>query len=185
MLGLNDGATFPKSIWTVGYKHPETMNDAPSAMTTIFEYDKYHVEWSLQVTNLYNCHQGVAWIGNNATLVCNRQSLQLIPHQRDRNGNPTIEPIHIPNPPTEDVYDDGLPAQTKNWLECIRSNNIQTDSPLEKGVFATILGHCGNISYRTGAKLTYNGSTQKFVNNPAADALLKPSYRSPWDSMWR
>jgi len=77
-----------------------------------------------------------------------------------------------------------IPAHATNWLECIRTNNIQTVSPLEKGVFATILAHSANISFRTGTKVTYDAKTQKFVNNTAADAYLKPTYRKPWDSIW-
>ena len=174
VLGLND-RTFPKSVVSSAYKHPQSFNETPSCQTTIFEYENFHVEWAQQVAYLYNRNQGVTWIGNNATLVCNREGIQLIP-QTDRDGKLTTEPIDLPR-----RYVDGIPAHATNWLECIRTNNIQTVSPLEKGVFATILAHSANISFRTGTKVTYDPNTQMFVNNTAADAYLKPTYRKPWD----
>ena len=179
VLGLHDG-TYPKSVFSVAYKHPESFNETPPCQTSIFQFEKYHIEWAQQVARLFGCDQGVAWIGSKATLVCNRESLQLI-HEKDRNGNPTIEAIDTPFPRK---YEDGIPAHTTNWLECIRNNNILTSSPVEKGAFATIVAHQANISYRTGTKVSYDPKTQKFVNNAAADAYLKTTYRKPWDNMW-
>ena len=180
VLGLSDGKVHPKSVFSVAYKHPESFNETPPCQSTIFQFEKFHIEWAQQVAHLYGCDQGVAWIGNNATLVCNREGLQLIPG-RGRDGNPVTEPIDTPIPRK---YENGIPAHGTNWLECIRNNNIQTSSPIEKGVFATIMAHCANISYRTGTSVTYNSATQKFVNNAAADAYLRPVYSKPWDSMW-
>ena len=177
ILGLNDG-TFPKSVVSSAYKHPDSFNETPSCQTTIFEFEHFHVEWAQQVAHLYNRDQGVAWIGSNATLVCNREGIQLIP-QKDRDGNPLVEPIDLPL-----KYEDGIPAHATNWLECIRNNDLQTSSPVEKGAFATIMAHSANIAFRTGTKVTYDPKTQKFVNNAAADAYLKPVYRKPWDSLW-
>ena len=179
ILGMND-RTYPKSVFSVAYKHPQTFNETPLCQTTIFEYEKFHIEWAQQVAHLYGCDQGVAWIGSNATLVCNREGLQLIP-SKDREGNLLSELIDTPVPRK---YVDGIPAHATNWLACIRDNNIQTSSPLEKGIFATILAHAANISYRTGTKVIYDSANQKFVDNEAADAYLKPVYRKPWDDMW-
>ena len=177
ILGLND-RTYPKSIFSVAYKHPNSFNETPSCQTTIFEYEKFHIEWAQQVANLYNRDQGVVWIGNKATLVCNRSGYQLIP-EKSRDGNLTDSAELIGK-----FEDGGIDAHTANWIDCIRSKNIQTNCPVEKGAFATILAHAANISFRTGTKVVYDPKTQKFVNNPAADAFLKPVYRKPWDNLW-
>jgi len=179
ILGLND-RTFPKSVVSSAYKHPKSFNETPSCQTTIFEYDNFHIEWAQQVAHLYNRDQGVAWIGSNAMLVCNREGYQLIP-VKDREGNFLTNPAEL----IGKYEDGGLDTHAANWIECIRNKNIQTNSPVEKGAFATILAHAANISYRTGTKVSYDPKTQKFVNNTAADAFLIPKYRKPWDSMWR
>ena len=181
VLGLSNGTVYPKSVFSVAYKHPESFNETPPCQSTIFQFDKFHIEWAQQVAHLYGVDQGVAWIGSNATLVCNREGIQLIPG-RDREGNPTSEAIDTPIPRK---YVNGIPAHATNWLECIKNNNIQTNSTIEKGVFATNLAHMANISYLTGTAVTYDPATQKFVNNAAADAYLKKEYRKPWDSMWK
>ena len=177
ILGLND-RTHPKSVFSAAYKHPKSFNETPSCQTTIFEYENFHIEWAQQVAYLYNRHQGVVWIGSNATLACNREGYQLIPEKRD--GNNITDSAELKGK----AEDGGLAAHTANWIECIRTKNIQTASPVEKGAFATILAHAANISYRTGTKVIYDPKTQKFVNNAAADAFLKPVYRKPWDKLW-
>ena len=179
ILGLHDGKTYPKSVASNAYKHPNSSNETPSCQTTIYGFENFHVEWAQQVAHLYGVDQGVAWIGSNATLVCNREGVQLIP-VRGRDGNLTTGPLEtVPR-----RYLDGIPAHAKNWVECIRANNIETKSPVEKGVFATNLAQMGNIAFRTGTQIRYDAGTKKFVNNAAADAYLRPAYRKPWDSLW-
>ena len=177
-LGLND-RTYPKSVVSSAYKHPQSFNETPACQTTIFEYENFHIEWAQQVAHLYNRNQGVVWIGSKATLVCNRVGYQLIP-EKDGNGNLLTDSAEL----SGKHEDGGVEAHTANWADCIRTKNIQTHSPVEKGAFATILAHAANISYRTGTKVIYDPKTQKFVNNAAADAFLKPVYRKPWDSLW-
>ena len=177
ILGINH-RTYPKSVFSVAYKHPQSFNETPSCQSTFFEYENFHIEWAQQVANLYNRNQGVVWIGSRATLVCNRTGYQLIP-ERGRDGNLTDSAELVGK-----AEDGGVEAHTANWIECIRNNNIQTACPVEKGAFATILAHAANISFRTGTKVIFDPQTQKFVNNPAADSYLKPAYRKPWDSFW-
>jgi len=174
-MGLHDGKTYPRSIMSSAYKHPDSFNETPACQTTIYEFDNFHVEYAQQVANLYTRSQGVAWIGSNATLVANRESLLLIPQGR----NSTIEAID-----ESTGYEVAIPQQTSNWLACLRNNSVETCSPVEKGAYVSILAHAANIAFRTGTQLKYDPVTQKFVNNAAADAYLRPAYRKPWDSMW-
>lgn len=173
-LGLSD-RTFPKSVFSAANKHPESFNETPSVQTTIFEYEHFHIEWTQQTAYLYNRNQGVAWIGSNGTLVCNRDGYELIP-EKTREGETLAQPYQMTGP----FEHRGLIDHATNWGECIRANNIQTNSPIEKGAFATILAHMANISYRTGTRVVYDSNARKFVENSTADAFLKPSYRSPW-----
>jgi len=178
-LGMSD-RTYPKSIFSVAYKHPRVIRETPTCQTTIWEYENFHIEWALQVAHLYNRWQGVVFIGSRATLVCHREGYKLIPEGGRDGRTITADAAELVGR-SEDM---GVENHTANWLECIRAKNIQTNSPIEKGAFATIMCHAANISYHTGAKLTYDPKTQKFVNNAAADAFLKPAYRKPWDNLW-
>lgn len=51
--------------------------------TIVFQFDDYHVVWEHQVSGLYNRNDGVAWIGSNGTLVCNRKGYEVIPQISD------------------------------------------------------------------------------------------------------
>jgi hypothetical protein len=124
---------------------------------------------------LYNRNQGVAWIGSEATLVCNREGYELIPNKR-RDGSPTTEPVRLDGP----FEEGGVDSHTTNWCNCIRNNDLNTNSPIEKGAFATTLAHMGNISYLTGTKVVYDPTKREFIDNPSASSYLKPEYRTPW-----
>ncbi|MDD2247977.1 MAG: gfo/Idh/MocA family oxidoreductase, partial [Proteiniphilum sp.] len=58
---------------------------------------------------------------------------------------------------------------------------IETNSPIEKGAFATILAHAANISFRTNSKVIYDPKSRSFGDNQEANTYLKPVYRSPWE----
>jgi predicted dehydrogenase len=175
ILGLCN-REYPDAVFSSAYRHPETFNETPSCQTTIFQYKKFHVEWAQQVAHLYDRNQGVAWIGSKATLVCNRDGYELIP-QKGRDGSTTVEPVRLDGP----FEEGGVDAHTTNWCNCIRNKSLQTNSPIEKGAFASILAHMGNISFRTGTRLVYDPLKRKFVNNPEADSFIKAKYRAPWE----
>ena len=43
------------------------------------------------------------------------------------------------------------------------------------------LAHLGNISYRVGRKLAFDGKSERFVNDKEADKLLTREYRKGFD----
>jgi predicted dehydrogenase len=173
-LGLSK-REYPKAVFSTAYKDPATFNETPSCQTTIFQYDNFHIEWAQQVAYLYNRNQGVAWIGSKATLVCNREGYELIP-QVDRNNETSVEPVKLSGP----FEEGGIEAHTANWCAAIRDPSLRTNSPVEKGAFATILAHLGNISYRTGTRVVYDPINRNFVDNSEAEAYLHANYRTPW-----
>jgi predicted dehydrogenase len=166
---------FPLAVFSTAYKNKDSFNETPGCQTTIFQYENFHIEWAQQVAYLYNRNQGVAWIGSKATLVCNRDGYELIP-QLDKNNQTSVEAVKV----VGKFEEGGIEAHTTNWCNCIRENSLQTNSPIEKGAFATVLAHMANISYRTGTKVVYNPDKRRFVDNPDADFYIKPHYRLPW-----
>ncbi len=175
-LGLSNRNEFPRAVFSTAFKNPKTFNETPSCQTTVFQFERFHIEWAQQVAYLYNRNQGVAWIGSKATLVCNRAGYELIPNI-NRDGSTTVDPIRFDGP----FEEGGIDAHATNWCNCIRDNSIDTNSPIEKGAFATILAHMGNISYRTGTKVVYDPQRRKIVDNSVAESFLNANYRSPWE----
>jgi hypothetical protein len=50
---------------------------------------------------------------------------------------------------------------------------------------ATNIGHLGNIALRTGEKLHWDATAERFTNSEAANALLVRRPREPWDLLGR
>ena len=173
-LGLCD-REYPDAVFSIAYKDPASFNETPSCQTSIFQYKNFHIEWAQQVAYLYNRNQGVAWVGSKASLVCNREGYELIP-EKTRDGILLADKAQL----VGKFEDGGVEAHATNWCKCILNKSIETNSPIEKGAFATILAHMANISYRTGTRVVYDPQTRKFVDNPKADAYLNKTYRSPW-----
>jgi predicted dehydrogenase len=68
-----------------------------------------------------------------------------------------------------------------NFIDAIRSGKDEDlRCHITEGFLSSALPLMANISYRTKRELTFNGSTEKFVNDKEADALLKRDYRKPY-----
>ncbi len=174
LLALGYPRTYPKTVFSAGYKHPETMTETPRVQTSVFQFDDYHVVWEQQATNLYNRVDGVAWIGSNGTLVCNRSGYEIIP-KNGSDGKPLIEPKKVSGP-----YGNQHNHMI-NWTACIRNNNQQTNGTIEKGSYATEVAWLANISHRLGGvSLEYLPKEMKFRNNTEADAFVHPDYKNGW-----
>jgi predicted dehydrogenase len=173
-LGMSN-REYPQAVFSTAFKHPKTFNETPSCQTTVFQFNNFHVEWSQQVAHLYNRNQGVAWIGSKATLVCNRDGYELIP-EKNREGVLLADRAQL----TGKFEEGGVDAHATNWCSCIRDGSAATNSPIEKGAFATILAHMGNISFRTGTMVVYDPVKRTFVNNQQANNFIKKNYRDPW-----
>jgi predicted dehydrogenase len=69
----------------------------------------------------------------------------------------------------------------ENFIECVRSRKAENlTAPLVEGHFSTTLCHLGNISYRVGRSVTFDGGRERFEGDDDADKLLGRAYRSPY-----
>jgi hypothetical protein len=66
-----------------------------------------------------------------------------------------------------------------NFLDCVRTRR-EPVAPVEDGHAATTLTIVADIATRLQRKLTWDWPTEQFVNDPAANAMLSRSFRSPW-----
>jgi predicted dehydrogenase len=82
---------------------------------------------------------------------------------------------------TADEKIDAGQAHVENFLECVRSRTSERlAAPLEDGHLSTTLCHLGNISYRVGRSVEFDGATERFVGDEEADQLLSRTYRPPY-----
>jgi predicted dehydrogenase len=66
-----------------------------------------------------------------------------------------------------------------NFLDCVRTRQ-RPRADIEEVHISTTWCQYGNIAYRTGRKLRIDAATERFVNDPEANSLLKRTYRAPW-----
>jgi hypothetical protein len=68
----------------------------------------------------------------------------------------------------------------ENWLSCIKTGK-RPNCDIEDGHRSTLLAHLGNIAYRVGRPLKFDGKTEKFVGDDKANELLKREGRKGFE----
>ena len=167
----------PKSIVSVGgiYAYKDNAIETADTQTVLYEYDDLLIEWEHAGglnKGYFGRHYGVAFIGNNGTLVINREGWEVIPEEE--NGKPKIEATPLQPADKKDHE-----KHVNNFISCVRSRQ-RSICDVEVGKNSAVLAHMGNISYRTQDKLYWNKVQQNFGNNADANGLIQPTYRTPW-----
>jgi hypothetical protein len=83
-----------------------------------------------------------------------------------------------------EVNSDAGTLQMAEFLEAVRTRQPPPNS-IEDAHFSTTTVKLAMIAYAVGCKITWDGANEQIVGNPAAAALLKREYRTPWQHPWR
>ncbi len=174
LYGMN--VTAPKSIMAMGgkYGYPEDACETPDSLQTLYEFDGFNVLWDHAIgidDGAYGRNHGLGFVGENGTLVVDRNGWEVIPEKVD--GKIRMEAV-----PLKKGTGEGLKNHVKNHLDCIAKRNPATNASIEIGAHIAKFSALGNIAYRTGKKLVWDGS--RFTNDTEANNFLVPSYRGPW-----
>ncbi|CAM3491301.1 Gfo/Idh/MocA family protein [Sphingobacterium prati] len=170
LLGMK--VSDPKSVMASGGKFafPDDAGETPDTMTAVYEFDTFNIQWEhAKGIDLgpYNRNHGVAFIGNNGTLVLNRGGWEVIP-EKGRMEAVALQPS----------VDNGLEKHMANFVDAIRKKNpALLNAPLEAGAHIAIFSQLGNIAYRTGQKLYWNNEKQRF-NDEKANKYLASVYHN-------
>ncbi len=174
LYGMN--VTTPKSVMAMGgkYGYPSDACETPDSLQAIYEFDGFNVMWDHAIginDGAYGRNHGLGFVGENGTLVIDRDGWEVIPE--DVNGKIRMEAV-----PLKKGTGQGLKNHVKNHLDCIASRNPNTNASIEIGAHIAKFSALGNIAYRTGKKLVWDGT--KFTNDIDANSYLIPNYRGPW-----
>ena len=72
----------------------------------------------------------------------------------------------------------GTDIHFANFIEAVRKHDKTIlNGPVETAHLSSGLAHLGNIAYRLERVLTFNPSSETFVNDPEADKMLTRNYR--------
>ncbi|WDF70800.1 Gfo/Idh/MocA family oxidoreductase [Sphingobacterium oryzagri] len=170
LLGMQ--VATPKSIMATGGKfaYPDDAGDTPDTLTAIYEFDGFNIIWehATSISNgPYEREHGIAFIGDNGTLVLDRNGWEVLPDQG------RMEAVSL-----QARVDSGLDLHALNFIEAVRMRDDSlVKAPVEQAAHIAKLSHMGNIAYRTGEKLLWDNKKMRFVNKDA-NHYLKAVYHN-------
>lgn len=170
LLGM--GASDPVSIMASGgkYANPTGASETPDTMTVVYDFDDFSIEWEHAIgigLGPYGRNHGVAFIGNNGTLILNRDGWEVIP-EKER-----MEAVPLQTPKEK-----GLEAHMKNFIQAIeRKDQTFVNAPIHVGANIAAFSQMGNIAYRTGEKLYWDRTKRRFTDRKA-NAYLSAKYHN-------
>lgn len=168
---------FPQRVMATGgiYAYPNNAIETPDTLNVLYDYGTFTLEWDHTgglSEGLYGRNYGVAFIGNNGTLVVNREGWEVIAESEN-------EQKKMQEVPLQPADSESHEKHVRNFVESVRSRK-RPICEIEEGHNVALVAHMGNIAYRTGSELVWDESKGAFKNNKEANELLKPGYRSPW-----
>ncbi len=166
----------PLAVTATGgnFAYPDHAHETFDTMNVNFQLPDYTISWENTAgteNGPYGLSYGLSFIGNDATLVLNRENMEFFPEKAEGK-------LKVPERPKE-TGDDSHEPHMKNFIECIR-NRKDPVCTIENGRLVALYAHMGNIALRTKSMLVWNEKDNNFGHNTAANELITPHYRKPW-----
>ncbi|MEM6703840.1 MAG: Gfo/Idh/MocA family oxidoreductase [Acidobacteriota bacterium] len=177
-------AESPRRVVSLGGAHayPGSAIETPDTQQAIYEYDGFSLVWEhamgIGLGPFQRAH-GVAFVGNNGTLVVDRGKWEIYPEVRKVDRKPSGHrmksvPVQEAKPSAR-----GLLQHTANFIDGIRTGAKQACDP-KTASLAAVNAQLGNLAFRSGQSVVWDGDKGECVGNDVANALLKLDYRKPW-----
>ncbi len=169
----------PGAISSTGgkYAFPDDAMETPDTQVATYDFGGFGLIWDHTI-GIYGANygrgHGVAFIGEHGTLVVDRGGWEVIPESRGYGVKEGLAPV-----PVQESTGRGLDLHMENFIDCIKTRE-KPNADIEIGAHIARFAHLGNIAYRLGRKLDWDGDNQRFIDDPEANAFASPEYRSPW-----
>ncbi len=173
LLGMK--APEPKTVAALGgiFAYPELAQETPDTLTALYEFDGFNLVWdhAMGIDNgSYGRDHGIAYIGNNGTLVLNRGGWEVI--EEKRSGNKISKPL-------APQVDNGLDKHWENFIAVVRSRKLdELNCPIEAGAHVATVAQLGNISYRSGQRVVWDKAKGKFTDDDLNEKYLMAKYHN-------
>lgn len=173
LLGMK--ASVPKTVVALGGKfaYPDLAQETPDTLTALYEFDHFNLVWdhAMGIDNgSYERDHGIAYIGNNATLILNRNGWEVVEERQSKNkvSKPLVKPS-----------DNGLDKHWENFVSVIRSRKLnELNCPVEAGAHVATVAQMGNISYRSGQRVAWDKAAEKFTDEKLNRQYLMKEYHN-------
>tara|TARA_B100001741_G_C16549215_1_gene598417 strand:+ start:1323 stop:2636 length:1314 start_codon:yes stop_codon:yes gene_type:complete len=173
LIGMQDH--LPKTVVSLGGKfaYPNLAQETPDTLTALYEFEKFNLIWesAMGIDNgPYGKRHGIAFIGDYATLLLNRNGWEVI--EEKGNEKKVAKPF-------VEVSDNGLDKHTQNFIDAIRSDDpSKVKCTIKEGEHVATIAQMGNISYRSGDKLQWDFSKNKFSDNKINSKYYTSEYHN-------
>ena len=180
-------AKAPVSVMASGGKlaYPDDASETPDTLQAVFQYKDFNMLWE-HATGIdngpYGRREGIAFIGNNGTLVVDRGGYEVYVEKISKGysewGDPKMELIEKYERRDDVNY---LDLHTQNFVDAIKANDVsRLNTPIDSGSVAAINAQMGNIAFKTGKKIYWDAASGKFIKNKKANKLLAAKYHNGW-----
>lgn len=172
LMGMKAGT--PKSVMATGGKYvfPSDARETPDIQTALYDFGNFQMTWEHNMATgvgLYGMQHGIAFIGENGTLLLNRQGWEVKPEKDKLEALPWAKSV-----------DSGLDKHAANFISVVKSRKMtDLNCPFEAGAKVAVASHFGNVALRAGEKIYWDETKNKF-NVEKANQLVKPLYHNGW-----
>ena len=173
LLGMK--APVPKTVVSLGGKfaYPDLAQETPDTLTALYEFDNFNLVWdhAMGIDNgSYGRDHGIAYIGNNGTLVLHREGWEVIEEKQGKNKV---------SKPFAAKSDNGLDKHWENFISVVRSRKMnELNCPIEAGAHVATVAQMGNISFKTGQRVVWDKAAGKFTDEKLNQKYLMKEYHN-------
>jgi len=173
------GVDAPTSISAMGGKFVlQDDRETPDTLLATFLYPGFVCTYENRTANggaISGKTNGILFHGTDGTLFVDRQGFEIIPEKR-KTGTATVDRtqwLQVEN--SNQHHQDHM----IDFLDCIKSRKTPV-SDIEICHRSTTTALLGNIAYRTGRRIDWDGKGEKIVGDRDASRYLEREYRRPW-----
>ncbi|MFL5742262.1 MAG: Gfo/Idh/MocA family protein [Flavisolibacter sp.] len=173
LLGMK--SPIPKSVSALGgrFAYPDLYEETPDTLTTLYEFDGFNMVWdsAMGIDNgSYNRDHGIAFVGNNGTLILNRGGWEVIEEKQSKNKV---------SRPFEKVSDNGVQNHMENFFSVVRSRKMnELHCSVQDAAHVATIAQMGNISYKSGKKLEWDQQRQAFTDQEINKQYFMKEYHN-------
>jgi predicted dehydrogenase len=154
----------PQRITCGGGKYLYTDDQqTPDTQVATFDFPHTCLMWEHRIWSKTGCEgedSGITLYGEKGTLVFDKHGWHVIDGIKASDKAGAWEMPHL-----------------RNFLDCVKDPTRKLNADIEEGHKSTRLCQLGNIAWRTGRTLEFDGETETLKNDPEANKLLARTYR--------
>lgn len=192
----------PRSVVAAGGRFHRKNGEIPDTLQVTYEYPGFVIQHSILSHNTFGPNgdpgsarfgsYGTQFHGTKGTLFIDRAGFRITP-QTTRNEEPNQPPRVTGTPDgrqlgvyyTTEILAEHSDSSAQHWphvrnfLDCVKSRKTPI-ADVEDGHYTNTTCRLGNIAYRVGRKIRWDGAKEQVIDDPEANKLVVGTYRAPW-----